>query len=89
MEHNKVPGPDVFLAAFYQTFRDTIKGDLLDLFNYLNAGQLELFHLNFGEIIFLPTVNEAERIQPYRPICFLTLVSIFYESGHLKTKHGC
>jgi hypothetical protein len=39
------------------------------LFNFLHAGQLELFRLNFDEIILLPKVNEAERIQQYRPIC--------------------
>jgi hypothetical protein len=41
------------------------------LFGFLHAGQLELFRLNFGEIILLPKVNEAERIQQYRPICLL------------------
>jgi hypothetical protein len=59
IEHNKAPGPDGFPAEFYQTFWETIKGDLLDLFSSLHAGQLELFHLNFGEIILLPKVNEA------------------------------
>jgi hypothetical protein len=73
MEHNKAPGPDGFPAEFYQTFWDTIKGDLLDLFSSLHAGQLELFRLNFGEIILLPKVNEAERIQQYRPICLLNV----------------
>jgi hypothetical protein len=73
MEHNKAPGPDGFPAEFYQTFWDTIKGDLLGLFSYLHAGQLELFRLNFGEIILLPKVNEAERIQQYRPICLLNV----------------
>jgi hypothetical protein len=73
MEHNKASGPDGFPAEFYQTFWDTIKGDLLDLFGCLHAGQLELFHLNFGEIILLPKFNEAERIQQYRPICRLNV----------------
>jgi hypothetical protein len=77
MEHNKAPAPDGFSAEFYQTFWDTIKGDLLELFSYLHAGQLELFRLNFGEIILLPKVNEAERIQQYRPYVFLMLVSKF------------
>jgi hypothetical protein len=73
MEHNKAPGPDGFPAEFYQIFWDTIKGDLLNLFDCLHAGQLELFRLNFGEIILLPKVNEAERIQHYRPICLLNV----------------
>jgi hypothetical protein len=47
--------------------------DLLELFGFLHARQLELFRLNFGEIILLPKVNEAERIQQYRPICLLNV----------------
>ena len=73
MEHNKAPGPDGFPADFYQHFWEVIKPDLLLLFTDLHAGQLELFRLNFGEIILLPKVNEAERIQQYRPICLLNV----------------
>jgi hypothetical protein len=73
MENNKAPGPDGFLAEFYQTFWDTIKSDLLDLFSCLHAGQLELFRLNFGDIVLLPKVNEAENIQQYRPIYLLNV----------------
>jgi hypothetical protein len=57
MEHNKAPGPDSFPAEFYQLFWEVIKPDLLELFSSLHAGQLELFRLNFGEIILLPMVN--------------------------------
>ena len=73
MEHNKAPGPDGFPAEFYQNFWEVIKSDLLELFGYLHVGQLELFRLNFGEIILLPKINEAERIQQYRPICLLNV----------------
>ena len=73
MEHNKAPGPDGFPAEFYQNFWDVIKSDLLNMFASLHAGQLELFRLNFGEIILLPKINEAERIQQYRPICLLNV----------------
>src|SRR5438128_5636776 len=73
MEHNKAPGPDGFPAEFYQNFWDVIKTELLELFGDLHAGQLELFRLNFGEIILLPKINEAERIQQYRPICLLNV----------------
>jgi hypothetical protein len=41
------------------------------MFSVLHAGQLELFHLNFGEVILLPKVNEVEMIQQYRTICLL------------------
>ena len=73
MEHNKAPGPDGFSAEFYQNFWELIKTDLLELFHAMHDGQLELFRLNFGEIILLPKVNEAARIQQYRPICLLNL----------------
>jgi hypothetical protein len=63
MEQNKAPALDGFPAEFYQTSWDTIKMDLLALFRCLHDGQLELFRLNFGEIILLPKVNEVERIQ--------------------------
>lgn len=73
MEHNKAPGLDGYPAEFYQHFWDVIKTDLLDLFGCLHAGQLELFRLNFGEIVLLPKILEAERIQQYRPICLLNV----------------
>jgi mannosylglycoprotein endo-beta-mannosidase len=73
MEHNKAPGPDGFPAKFYQNFWEVIKLDLLELFSALHSGQLELFCLNFGEIILLPKVNDAERIQQYRPIYLLNV----------------
>ena len=43
------------------------------MFACLHLGQLELFRLNFGEIILLHKVNEAERIQQFRPICLLNV----------------
>jgi hypothetical protein len=73
MEHNKAPGPDGFLAEFYQCFWEIIKPDLLSLFGSLHAAQLELFCLNFGELILLPKVNEAERIQQYSAIYLLNV----------------
>jgi hypothetical protein len=43
------------------------------MFSVLHVGQLELFRLNFGEVILLCKVNEAERIQQFRPICLLNI----------------
>jgi hypothetical protein len=59
-----------------------MKADLIDLCNALHAGQLDFFCLTFGEIIFLSKVNEAERIQQYRPICLLNVnFKIFTKTG--------
>jgi hypothetical protein len=45
----------------------------MELFSELHKGQLELFRINFGEIILLPKLLDAERIQQYRPICLLNV----------------
>ena len=37
------------------------------------CGQLDLYRLNFGEIVLLPKILEAERIQQYRPIYLLNV----------------
>jgi hypothetical protein len=38
MEHNKAPGPDGFLAEFYQVFWSIIKDDLMSLFLEFHKG---------------------------------------------------
>ena len=73
MEHNKAPGPDGFLAEFYQVFWNVIKPDLIDLFNDFHSGNLPLYSLNFVTIILLPKCKEALKIQQYRHICLLNV----------------
>jgi hypothetical protein len=74
MEHNKTSGQDGFPLKFDLNFWEIIKTDMLELFSSLHARQVDLFHrLNFGEIILLPKVNEAERIQQHRPICLINI----------------
>ncbi|WVZ83656.1 hypothetical protein U9M48_030783 [Paspalum notatum var. saurae] len=63
MEHNKAPG----------VFWNVIKTDLMALFGEFYKGNLELNRLNFGNIILLPKVGEASKIQQYRPICLLNV----------------
>ena len=71
MEHNKTPSPDLFPDEFYHKFWNTIKGDLMQMFHDLYAGDLLLFSLNFGVITLIPKVQEANVIQQYRPIYLL------------------
>jgi hypothetical protein len=78
MEQNKVPRSDGFLAKFYQTFWDIIKGDLLLLFLELHAGQLELFRINFGEIIYYQDLMMWKEFNNTDQYVSLMRVSIFF-----------
>lgn len=73
MEHNKAPGPDGFPAEFYQFFWDVIKDDLMAMFKDFSLGCLPIHSLNFGTIVLLPKLNDAIRIEQYRPICLLNV----------------
>jgi hypothetical protein len=52
-------------------FWEVVKGDLMQMFHDLHAGVLPLFSLNFGVIILLPKVQEANRIQHLLAKCQL------------------
>jgi hypothetical protein len=73
MEHNKAPGPDGFLAEFYQFFWEIVKSDLMSLFLEFHNGRLPIHSLNFGILSLLPKVTDAVRIQQYKPICLLNV----------------
>ncbi len=74
MEHNKAPGPDGFLAEFYQVFWNVIKPDLVNLFNDFHGGNLPLYSLNFGTIIFFLS---AKRLWKFNNIgLFVYLISV-------------
>ncbi|WVZ58602.1 hypothetical protein U9M48_008859 [Paspalum notatum var. saurae] len=80
-KHNKTPGPDGFLAEFYQNFWDVIKGDLLRM-------DLPLFSLNFGAITPILKVQEANVIQKYRPICLFNVsFKIFTKFATIRLNH--
>jgi mannosylglycoprotein endo-beta-mannosidase len=82
MEHNKSPGPDGFPAEFYQVFRGVIKDDLLAMFHDFRKDILDLFSLNFGIITLIPKIENATKIQQYRPICVLNVsFKIFTKVG--------
>jgi hypothetical protein len=48
-----------------------IKDDLLALFHDFHKDSLDLFSLNFGTITLIPKIENATKIQQYRPICVL------------------
>jgi hypothetical protein len=73
MKHNKAPGPDGFLAEFYQILWETIKNNLMALFKDFYKDKLPLFSLNFGTITFLLKQKEATHIRQFCPICLLNV----------------
>ena len=82
IEHNKAPGPDGFLVKFYQVFWNLIKDDLITLFMDFHKEELNLYSLNFGIIALIPKIQEATKIQQYRPICVLNVnFKIFTKVG--------
>lgn len=46
----------------------------MDIFDELHQGGLNVSRLNYGIITLLPKVQEAEKIQQYRPICLLNCI---------------
>jgi hypothetical protein len=78
----EAPGPDGFLAEFYQVFWGVIKDDLLAMFHDFHKDSLDLFSLNFGIITLIPKIENATKIQQYRPICVLNVsFKIFTKVG--------
>jgi hypothetical protein len=78
----EAPGPDGFLAEFYQVFWGVIKDDLLAMFHDFHKDSLDLFSLNFGIITSIPKIENVTKIQQYRPICVLNVsFKIFTKDG--------
>src|SRR3954463_13980614 len=62
-----------FLLIFINTFGMPLRRILLSCSNVGMLDNLNCSVFNFGEIVLLPKVLEAERIQQYRPICLLNI----------------
>jgi hypothetical protein len=74
MERNKAAGPDGFPIEFYQACWEIIREDIKELFYNFYLGVLDVKRINFGVIILVPKVKNAERIQQFRPICLLNCI---------------
>jgi len=71
MEKNKAAGPDKIPIEFYQCCWDIIKQDIMELFEEFYDGSLDVCRLNYGILTLLPKVQDAAKIQQFRPICLL------------------
>jgi hypothetical protein len=73
MDVNASPGPDGLPVGFYREFWQEIKLIVLEMFQDLYRGELNLSRLNFGMISLIPKIKEANTIKQYRPICLLNV----------------
>jgi hypothetical protein len=65
------PGPDGISFMFYQAFREVIKPDLMEMFDDLFHGRLDLYRLNFALITIIPKEKDARTMNKFRPISLL------------------
>ena len=63
MEENKAIGPDNIPFEFYKACCEIIKEDILELFNDIHFGNLDVVSLNSGIITLLPKSVDATQIQ--------------------------
>ena len=71
MEKNKAAGPDKIPIEFYQCCWNIVKSDIVQLFDDFYNMKVDVSRLNYGIIILLPKIKEANQIQQYRTICLL------------------
>jgi hypothetical protein len=73
MDINASPRPDGLSVGFYREFWQQIKNVVLEMFQDLYTGELNLKRLNYGMISLIPKLKEANNIMQYRPICLLNV----------------
>ena len=71
MEHNKAAGTNAIPIEFLQTCWEIIEEDIIEMFDDLHKGRLDVSRLNYGIITLLPKVSDASKMQQVRPICLL------------------
>uniref|UniRef100_A0A8R7V1G2 Reverse transcriptase domain-containing protein n=1 Tax=Triticum urartu TaxID=4572 RepID=A0A8R7V1G2_TRIUA len=65
------PGPDGFPFLFYQKYWDLIKHDLFALFRDWEAGELDLYRLNFSLLTLVPKEPNAVKLDRFRPLAMV------------------
>lgn len=68
MRSSSSPGPDGFGPAFYKTFWDTTKQDVLQLCQSFCGGQVNLEGINQAHIVLIPKKDDVLTVDGFRPI---------------------
>ena len=63
MNPSSAPGPDGLPVTFFKTFWQTVKPEVMALFEEFYSGSMDLGHLNYGIITLIPKVSGASDIR--------------------------
>jgi hypothetical protein len=63
MDMNASPGPDGLPVGFYRVFWHEVKFMVLEMFQNLYRGELNLSRLNYGMISLIPKTKDATNIK--------------------------
>lgn len=65
---DKAPEPDGFSLIFYQTFWESTKGDIFDVFIDLQNNKLSTAPVDYSFLCLIPKKDGARKINDFRPI---------------------
>ena len=68
------PGPDGLSFLFLQEFWETIKQDVMALYDDCHAGNLDIYRLNFAMITLIPKEEDATNMRKLRQISLLNCI---------------
>ena len=82
MNSSSAPGPDGLPVKFFQTFWESIKPEVMALFDEFYVGSIDLTRLNFGIITLIPKVTGASDIRQFRPITVINVIFRILAKGY-------
>ena len=82
MNTSSAPGPDGLPVTFFKTFWQTVKPEVMALFEEFYSGSMDLGRLNYGIITLIPKVSGASDIRQFRPITVINVIFRILAKGY-------
>jgi hypothetical protein len=82
MNPSSAPGPDGLPVTFFKAFWQTIKPEVMALFDEFFSGTMDLGRLNYGVITLIPKVPGAADIHQFRPITVINVIFRILAKGY-------
>ena len=82
MNSSSAPGPDGLPVSFFKAFWQTIKPEIMALFDEFFLGTMDLGRLNYGVVTLIPKVPGATDIRQFRPITVINVIFRILAKGY-------